>query len=92
MLGIEADVVSLAPDGSLKVKDNNVDPNALSAGVNRNIASQIVKRVAERRVRTLLGKELPFGIGVAVGAGSNFRTMRRVGRTAMKYYRARAKP
>ena len=92
VLGIEADVVSLAPDGSLKVKDKSVDPNALSAGVNRNIASQVVKRVAQRRVRTLLGKELPFGIGVAVGAGSNFRTMRRVGRTAMKYYRARAKP
>jgi len=91
VLGIEAEVVSLQRDGSLKVHDENVDPKALSAGVNRNIASEVVKRVAKRRVRTLLGKELPFGIGVAIGAGSNFRTMRRVGRTAMEYYRTRAK-
>ena len=92
VLAIEADVISLRPDGSLKAKGKDVDPNALGADVNRSLANQVIKRVAQRRVRTLLGKELPFGIGVAVGAGSNFRTMRRVGRTAMKYYRTRAKP
>ena len=92
VLAIEADIVSLRPDGSLKAKDKDVDPSALSGDVNRSIANQVIKRVAQRRVRTLLGKELPFGIGVVVGAGANFRTMRRVGRTAMKYYRTRAKP
>ena len=46
----------------------------------------VVKRTARRRVRTLLGREIPFGVGVAIGAGANFKAMRHTGRTALRYY------
>ena len=46
----------------------------------------VVKRTARRRARTLLGREIPFGVGVAIGAGANFRAMRHTGRTALRYY------
>ncbi len=46
----------------------------------------VVKRTARRRVRTLLGREIPFGVGVAIGAGANFKVMRHTGRTALRYY------
>ena len=46
----------------------------------------VVKRTARVRARTILGREIPFGIGVAIGAGANFKAMRHVGRTALRYY------
>ena len=62
------------------------DDRALSAELNRELGALVVKRTARRRVRTLLGREIPFGVGVAIGAGSNFKAMRHTGRTALRYY------
>lgn len=89
VLGIEADVLSLKADGSLKGAAANANGSELAGEVNRGLGGQVIKRVARQRVRTILGRELPFGVGVAIGAGSNFRTVRRVGRTAMKYFATR---
>ena len=36
------------------------------------LGALVVKRTARRRARTLLGREIPFGVGVAIGAGANF--------------------
>ena len=59
---------------------------ALSEELNRELGALVVKRTARRRARTLLGREIPFGVGVAIGAGSNFKVMRHTGRTALRYY------
>ena len=65
-----------------------LDPHArtLSEDVNRELGAMVVKRTARRRARTLLGREIPFGVGVAIGAGANFKVMRHTGRTALRYY------
>ena len=65
-----------------------LDPNdrSLSEELNRELGALVVKRTARRRVRTLLGREIPFGVGVAIGAGANFKAMRHTGRTALRYY------
>jgi hypothetical protein len=34
----------------------------------------------------MLGREIPFGVGVAIGAGANFRAMRSAGRMALRYF------
>jgi hypothetical protein len=54
--------------------------------LNRGLGGLVVKRTARVRARTILGRELPFGIGVAIGAGANFKVMRHVGLTALRYY------
>jgi hypothetical protein len=61
------------------------DPE-LYEDVNRGIGELVVKRTARVRVRTVLGREIPFGVGVAIGAGANFKAMRSAGRTALRYY------
>ena len=71
-----------------------LDPRdrALSEELNRELGALVVKRTARRRVRTLLGREIPFGVGVAIGAGANFKAMRHTGRTALRYYEFTATP
>ena len=65
-----------------------LDPKdrTLSEELNRELGALVVKRTARRRARTLLGREIPFGVGVAIGAGANFKAMRHTGRTALRYY------
>jgi hypothetical protein len=74
-------VVELADGGRLDPKDRS-----LSEELNRELGALVVKRTARRRARTLLGREIPFGVGVAIGAGANFKAMRHTGRTALRYY------
>ena len=62
-------------------------PRSTLAGLNRELGSRVVKRVARRRVRMILGRELPFGVGVALGGVGNYRTMHALGRTAIKHLR-----
>jgi hypothetical protein len=60
-------------------------PRETLGDLNRELGSQVVKRIARRRARLLLGRELPFGVGVALGGISNYRTMQALGKTAIKY-------
>jgi hypothetical protein len=62
-------------------------PREALGNLNRELGGRVVKRIARRRVRTLLGRELPFGVGVALGGISNYRTMHALGRTAIKHLR-----
>jgi hypothetical protein len=77
----ERGVVELADGGQLDPRDR-----ALTEELNRELGALVVKRTARRRARTLLGREIPFGVGVAIGAAANFRAMRHTGRTALRYY------
>ena len=51
-----------------------LDPNdrALSEHLSRGVGALVVQRTARRRVRTLLGREIPFGVGVLIGGSANF--------------------
>jgi hypothetical protein len=60
-------------------------PRATLADLNRELGGQVVKRIARRRARMLLGRELPFGVGVALGGIGNYRAMHAIGRTAIKH-------
>jgi hypothetical protein len=60
-------------------------PRGTLGDLNRAIGIRVIKGSARRRARVLLGRELPFGIGVALGGVSNYRTMHTLGRTAVKH-------
>ena len=60
-------------------------PRETLGDLNRELGSQVVKRIARRRARLILGRELPFGVGVALGGIGNYRTMHALGRTAIKH-------
>jgi hypothetical protein len=88
VLALDAGVARFGKHGPELADGHRLDPRdrSLSADLNRELGALVVKRTARRRVRTLLGREIPFGVGVAIGAGANFRAMRHTGRTALRYY------
>jgi hypothetical protein len=63
-------------------------PRETLGDLNRELGARVVKRIALRRARVLLGRELPFGVGVALGGLGNYRTMHALGRTAIKHLTA----
>jgi len=93
VLALDAGVAKFGKHGVELADGERLDPNdrSLSEDLNRELGALVVKRTARRRVRTLLGREIPFGVGVAIGAGANFKAMRHTGRTALRYYDFTAK-
>jgi hypothetical protein len=94
VLALDAGVAKFGKHGVELSDGERLDPNdrSLSEDLNRELGALVVKRTARRRARTLLGREIPFGVGVAIGAGANFKAMRHTGRTALRYYDFTAKP
>jgi hypothetical protein len=88
VLALDAGVARFGKHGVELADGERLDPRdrALSEDLNRELGALVVKRTARRRARTLLGREIPFGVGVAIGAGANFRAIRHTGRTALRYY------
>ena len=60
-------------------------PRETLGDLNRELGARVVKRIARGAPRLLLGRELPFGVGVTLGGVSNYRTMHRLGKTAIKH-------
>jgi hypothetical protein len=88
VLALDAGVAKFGKHGVELADGQRLDPDdrSLSEDLNRELGALVVKRTARRRVRTLLGREIPFGVGVAIGAGANFKAIRHTGRTALRYY------
>lgn len=88
VLALDAGVAKFGKHGVELSDGELLNPNdrSLSEDLNRELGAMVVKRTARRRARTLLGREIPFGVGVAFGAGANFKAMRHTGRTALRYY------
>jgi hypothetical protein len=88
VLALDAGAAKFGKRGVELSDGQPLDPRdrTLSEDLNKELGAMVVKRTARRRARTLLGREIPFGVGVAIGAGANFRAMRHTGRTALRYY------
>ena len=88
VLALDAGVARFGKHGAELADGKRLDPRdrELYENLNRGLGALVVKRTARVRARTILGREIPFGIGVAIGAGANFKAMRHMGRTAVRYY------
>jgi hypothetical protein len=93
VLALDTGVARFGKRGAELADGTRLDPrdSALSVDVNRSVGELVVRRTARSRARMVLGREIPFGIGVAIGVGANFRIMRHTGRTALRYYDFTAK-
>lgn len=93
-MGVEAGVVDLRRDGSVRVLGTTYSREefgraaggGLAARVSRRLAAQVVARLARRRAHVLLGRELPV-LGLGVAAGYNLWSTRTLGRAALRYCR-----
>ena len=92
-MALDAGVARFGKRGPELADGELLDPNdrALSEHLSRGVGALVVQRTARRRVRTLLGREIPFGVGVLIGSSANFNVMHHTGRTALRYYEFTAK-
>jgi hypothetical protein len=95
ILGLDTGVVKR--NGARLVFDGGeIDPAALSddfvGRVAREMADRIVSKIARRRARALLGRLLPYGVGVAVAGMEDYRGIGSVGRSARTYFDLRGVP
>ena len=75
--------------GARRRRELDPKDRALAEELNRELGALVVKRTARRRARTLLGREIPFGVGVAIGAG---RTSRRCATPAARHCATTSSP
>jgi hypothetical protein len=55
--------------------------------VNGYLGRKLVARLGARRGASVIGKALPFGIGAAFGAGTNYAVARRLARNTDRFFR-----
>lgn len=76
-------------NGRIVIDGRVVEPGTLPREalerITRDLGEKIIARVARRRVAIMLGREVPV-FGIAVGAGANYRSVRRVAREAVRYF------
>jgi hypothetical protein len=92
-LGVEAGVVKLRRDGEVEIMRRRYAPGELrgdgverlASRVNRELAGQVIRRLARRRAGIVLGREIPV-VGIGIAAGFNLRSTRRVGRSAITLF------
>jgi len=92
-MGVEAGVVDLRRDGTVRVmgtahRDGELSGEAgakLAKRISRRLAAQVAAKLARRRAYVLLGREVPV-LGVGLAAGYNFWSTRKLGRAARDYF------
>jgi hypothetical protein len=88
IMALDTGVARFGKHGAELADGTRLDPRdpVLYQNLNRELGQLVVQRTARMRARTMLGREIPFGVGVAIGAGANFRAMRSAGRMALRYF------
>jgi hypothetical protein len=92
-MGVEAGVVDLRRNGTIRVmgtshRDGELSGEAgakLAKRISRRLAAQVVAKLARRRAYVLLGREVPL-VGVGLAAGYNLWSTRKLGRAARDYF------
>ena len=92
-MGVEAGVVDLRRNGSIRVmgtthRDGELTGEAgakLAKRISRRLAAQVAGKLARRRAYVILGRELPV-VGVGLAAGYNLWSTRKLGNAARQYF------
>jgi len=65
-------------------------PGKVLQAINRRVGSTILTKYGTKRGGVALGKLIPLGVGVLVGAGFNYLTMKKFKTVTMNYFSAKA--
>lgn len=94
VLGIDVGAVKLKRGGVVQAMGATYRPgelrgapeDALAARISGRLALQVTGRLARRRAHIILGREIPL-LGIGLAAGYNMVSTRRLGDTAVRYFR-----
>jgi uncharacterized protein (DUF697 family) len=94
VFGIDVGAVKLKRGGVVQAMGTSYRPDelrggradALAARVSARLAVQVTGRLARRRAHVILGREIPL-LGIGLAAGYNMQSTRRLGDTAVRFFR-----
>ena len=92
-MGVEAGVVDLRRNGTIRVmgethRDGELSGEAgakLTKRITRRLGAQVAGKLARRRAYVLLGREVPV-LGIGLAAGYNLWSTRKLGKAARAYF------
>jgi hypothetical protein len=92
-MGVEAGVVDLRRNGTIRVmgtihRDGELSGEAgakLAKRISRRLAAQVAGKLARRRAYIILGREVPL-VGIGLAAGYNLWSTRKLGHAARSYF------
>ena len=92
-MGLWTNAVTLTKSGLVKLGTKAVEanfkkkfPGAILAAINRKVGTTVLTKYGTKRGGVAVGKLIPFGVGVVVGGGFNYLTMKNFANSTRKYY------
>jgi hypothetical protein len=96
-MGLWTNALTLTKSGLVKLGTKVVEANfkkkfsgAILAAINRKVGTTILTKYGTKRGGVAVGKLIPFGVGVVVGGGFNYLTMKNFASSTRSYYSLKA--
>lgn len=97
-IGLRTNALSLSKSGVIrigtKVAEANFKkhfPGKILQAINRKVSTTVLTKYGSKRGGIALGKLIPFGVGVLVGGGFSYITMKNFKRRTIEFFCARIK-
>ena len=97
-IGLWTNALSLSKSGAIrigtKVAEANFKkhfPGKILQAINRKVSTTVLTKYGTKRGGIALGKLIPFGVGVLVGGGFSYITMKNFKRRTIEFFCARIK-
>jgi hypothetical protein len=97
-IGLWTNALSITKAGAIRIGTKVVEANfkkhfpaKILQAINRKVSTTILTKYGTKRGGIALGKLIPFGVGVLVGGGFSYITMKNFKRRTIEYFNARPK-
>ena len=97
-IGLWTNALSMTKSGAIRIGTKIVEanfkkhfPGKVLQVVNRKVGTTVLTKYGTKRGGVALGKLIPFGVGVLVGGGFNYITMKNFKRRTLEYFSVKTK-
>lgn len=92
-IGLWTNALSLTKSGAIRIGKKIAEANfkkhfpaKILQTINRKVSTTVLTKYGTKRGGVALGKLIPFGVGVLIGGGFNYITMKNFKRSSIEYF------
>jgi hypothetical protein len=92
-MGLWTNAITLTKGGLIKLGTKAIEENfkkrfsaEILKAINKKVGTTILTKYGTKRSGVALGKLIPFGVGVVIGGGFSYLTMKNFGNSARSYF------
>jgi len=93
-MGLWSNVIVLSKGGAILLANKVVEanfkkhfPGKILQAINRKVGATVLTKYGTKRGAVALGRIIPLGVGVLIGGGFNYFTMKRFMNSAIRMFR-----